>query len=379
MKSFIERINAVYDLLISFGVRQIVCKRELNRIIKVSGKNTNPQKLYEWQRKWHKLGNFNKNYYNVYTQYIGEDINIVPDDLLHNIIEPILNPKRHISTYEDKCMFDRILWPIFECYITAPTYIRSICGCIYDNKYNKCDNNILKLIPTDVNKLIVKPSIDSSSGKHITFYVREGSTFIDYKTKEELSISLLRRYYGDDFIVQKVMKQSPFMDKLCKTSVNTVRMAVYRSVISGKTDVINTVIRIGKDGSLIDNAHAGGMFIGVNENGMLGKLCCNQFGENVETFNGVNFAKQKLIVPNYEKIKEFACKIADAIPHHHIIALDIMLDENNNPVLIEYNISAFSVWLFQFTNGSGFGKYTDEIIDYCIKHRQQATRIVVKF
>ena len=93
----------------------------------------------------------------------------------------------------------------------------------------------------------------------------------------------------------------------------------------------------------------------------------------------INFAKQKLIVPNYEKIKEFACKIADAIPHHHIIALDIMLDENNNPVLIEYNISAFSVWLFQFTNGSGFGKYTDEIIDYCIKHRQQATRIVVKF
>lgn len=63
MKSFIERINAVYDLLISFGVRQIVCKRELNRIIKVSGKNTNPQKLYEWQRKWHKLGNFNKNYH----------------------------------------------------------------------------------------------------------------------------------------------------------------------------------------------------------------------------------------------------------------------------------------------------------------------------
>lgn len=56
-----------------------------------------------------------------------------------------------------------------------------------------------------------------------------------------------------------------------------------------------------------------------------------------------------------------------------------MLDESNEPVLIEYNIRAFSVWLFQFTNGSGFGKYTDEIIEYCIEHKREATRISVIF
>ena len=41
-----------------------------------------------------------------------------------------------------------------------------------------------------------------------------------------------------------------------------------------------------------------------------------------------------------------------------------MLDKDDSPVLLEYNIRAFSVWLFQFTNGAGFGEFTDEIIEY---------------
>lgn len=122
-------------------------------------------------KKWKPLGRFNKDYYRVFSQYCGEDVNIVPDDLLHNLIEPILNPKRFISTNEDKCLFDKMLWFSFGRFVTAPTYLRNICGSKYDMDYQPIDKCVTDLIPTDVNSLIVKPSLDSSSGRSISFFI----------------------------------------------------------------------------------------------------------------------------------------------------------------------------------------------------------------
>lgn len=381
MKKVILKINRIYDWLISFGVRYLASRNELRAIVKRSGKNFNCKSLSEWHEKWKPLGAFNKDYYRVFSQYAGEDINIVPDDLLHNIIEPILNPKRFVSAYEDKCLFDKMLWSSFGVNVTPPTYLKNIGGLFYDSDYNLLETIVVDCyIPTDVNRILVKPSLDSSSGRSIAFLKRNATgVFEDIDTKEILSKEYLDKHFKQNYVVQKVMKQSPFMNRLCKTSVNTLRMAVYRSVETGKTDVINTIIRIGKDGSLVDNAHAGGMFIGVDDNGKLGKYCCNQYGEKETVFNGVDFANEDLVVPDYSKVKDFACKVGNALLHQHLIALDVMLDEYGEPVLIEYNIRAFSVWLFQFTNGAGFGKYTDEIIEYCKVHKDEATRVNVMF
>ena len=54
----------------------------------------------------------------------------------------------------------------------------------------------------------------------------------------------------------------------------------------------------------------------------------------------------------------FSKNIAQQIPHHRLIALDIALDSNNNPRLIEYNIGAFSYWLFQFVEQPALKGYT---------------------
>ena len=379
-KSIIRKINKRYETLINVALHFIVFKNELGKIILKSGKNTKCQRIDEWIRKWKPLGSFNKDYYRVFSQYCGEDVNIVPDDILHNIIEPILNPKRFISTYEDKCLFDKLLLPSFGKFVTAPTYLRNICGSNYNMEYQLINKSIVDLIPSDVDSLIIKPSLDSSSGKNISFLYRNADGFFeDTKTKEALSTVFLSRYFECNFVVQKVMTQSVFMRQFCKTSVNTLRMAVYRSVERGHSEVLNTVVRIGKDGFFVDNAHVGGMFIGIDSNGKFGKYCCNQYGQKETIFNGIDFANNEYVIPNYNEVKQFACRVADSLPHFHLIALDIMLDEDNNPVLIEYNISGFGGWLFQFTNGSCFGKYTDEIIEYCIKHKDEATRVSVMF
>ena len=76
-------------------------------------------------------------------------------------------------------------------------------------------------------------------------------------------------------------------------------------------------------------------------------------------------------MPYYDKVIDFAKDVARHIPHHRLLALDIMLDENNNPRLIEFNVEKYSVWLFQFTTGGAFGEFTDEIIDYCAEHKKE--------
>lgn len=41
-----------------------------------------------------------------------------------------------------------------------------------------------------------------------------------------------------------------------------------------------------------------------------------------------------------------------------------MIDQNNIPRIIEFNINSFSFWIAQMTGTPAFGKYTDEIIEY---------------
>jgi D-alanine-D-alanine ligase-like ATP-grasp enzyme len=80
-----------------------------------------------------------------------------------------------------------------------------------------------------------------------------------------------------------------------------------------------------------------------------------------------------------DKIIAFAKSIAQYVIHHRCLNLDIMVDENDNPRLIEYNINGMSTWLYQFNNGSAFGEYTDEIIEYCYKNIHNINRINIIF
>ncbi len=382
MRKIINAINSVYDKLISLGVRIIVERRSLAKIIAHSGKNKKCNGIDKWKNKWKVLGHVNKDYYRIFSQYIGEDVNIVPDDICHNVIEPILNPKRYISAYEDKCLFDKMLWSSFNKNVTPTTYIRNIGGAYFDNNYHHITkvDSCINTIPVSVNRLIIKKSIDSSSGRGIIFFNRDkDGIFRDSSNNAELSEQYLTQIFIKDFVVQEVMSQSSFMSQFCTTSVNTIRMAVYRSVKTNRPTVINAIMRIGKDGSLVDNAHAGGMFVSISNDGVLGKYCCTQYGVKETTFNGINYSMESFAIPNYNEIKKFAEQVANAIPHHRLLALDIALDNNNKPVLLEYNIRGYGVWAFQFTSGSGFGEYTDEIIEYCTQHRKEATRVSVLF
>ena len=68
-----------------------------------------------------------------------------------------------------------------------------------------------------------------------------------------------------------------------------------------------------------------------------------------------------------------------ALPHMRNLALDVMIDKNGKPKIIEYNTDKFSTFFYQLTTSAVFAEYTDEVIEYCCKHMKDATRIYVTF
>ena len=129
-------------------------------------------------------------------------------------------------------------------------------------------------------------------------------------------------------------------------------------------------MRIGRKDSLIDNAHAGGAFVGVSLEGRLGKYVIDQYGTKETVFNGIDFSKEEFVIPHFDRVIAFSKQVADKCVHHKLFALDVMMNEQDCPVLIEYKLTAFSSWLFECAGVSPFGQYTDEIIDYCAKNKK---------
>ena len=89
-----------------FRIRQIGHDRSYHLIMRKNGianKKANGEK--EWIEKWSQFGLKAKpTQYRVFSHYIGNEINIVPEDICHDFIETILNPPRFRGYYADKTL-----------------------------------------------------------------------------------------------------------------------------------------------------------------------------------------------------------------------------------------------------------------------------------
>lgn len=339
-------------------------------------KNTKVENEDKWIEKWSVLGKANPIYFRLFSHYIGNNLNIIPEDICRNIVEPILDPLRYVSYYADKNMFDKL----FGHEVMPHTIFRKMHGFYYGSDYKRInikDNKTLTniLAESKCQKIVIKPTIDSCSGNDVRLFKINGNKWHEIGTSEELTIEYLEKYYGDNIIVQECVEQADYISYYNPTSVNTLRLTLYRSVNTDECHIPSAIIRIGKNGSLVDNAHAGGGYVGIKKDGTLCNKVLDQYGTTTTNFNGIDFTKEHKI-PNWDQVVEFAKKIGQKIPHHRLLAMDIMVDKSGTPRLIEFNCDGYSMWLFQFTTGPALGEYTDEIIEYCKNNIDKAHKVI---
>lgn len=379
MKKIVKKKIKEFLLARKYKLNSIMFENYFKRIINSNPKlETNPDKqtMDLWMEKWSVFGQKPTEYgFKAFNSYMNGNIDFVPNDIGRNFIEPILTPEEYQPFYNDKNSFGLFInkeW-------MPKTFFRSMKGMLYNGDYEPVKSEDFLKLFEGVDKLVVKPAKDMG-GKGVTLFTRNNKgIFTDNKGKE-LNLEYLEKTYNTEYLIQECIKQSEYMAQFNPTSVNTLRIAVYRDVKTGALEVIGAVIRIGGKGSFVDNICSGGSFIYVDNNGKLSNFACNEHGNTYKIHNGIDFEKNEFVIPDFEKIKQFVFEVAKRMPHMNLFANDVAIDENGSPKLIEVNTIMFSYWLYQFFGKPVFGEHTDEIIEYCLKENEKITpKVVLKY
>lgn len=377
-RNIVDRVNLCYTSLLVWG-GGVMYRREVKKLLRLHpGKKASGEQA--WTGKWRKLKRCpDVGAYRLFSQYIGYDQDIVPEGISSGIVQPILNPAEYRPYYQDKNMFDKILPPEFN----PITIMRKINrGGYYTAVYQHFtpSDESIEAYCSGIDRVFLKPATDSSSGHGVVAFRRNESGVLATSDGQLLNLDFLEQYSKShpDFILQKGLTQSEYISQFNPTSINTLRIATYRSVKDNRTHVCAAIMRIGQRGAAVDNAHAGGLFVGVGLDGTIGKYACDQYGNRYDTFNNINFKENHYRIPDFDRVIRFAEAVGDHVVHHRLLAQDICIEADGTPRLVEFNIRAFSVWLFQFTSGPAFGKYADEIIEYCSHHLGDVNKVFVE-
>ena len=286
-----------------------------------------------------------------YTAFTGKfDAQYFPELLYIPEFEIYMNTDlRYAHAFEDKNLLKLFAGGVG---IRMPeTIISCTNGILCDRDYRIIKwNDINNLLPDRI--CFAKPSTLSSSG--------QGCMLVD---KEQEGILPSLQALGNNFVIQERLICSDSIQKIYPGSVNTFRVMTY--FWDGKIHCAPVVMRIGRNGSFLDNAHAGGVFIAVNPDGTLHKTAFTEFKDEFKEHPDTHLVFEGHQIKNFEKVVESAKRMHAAMPQLGVINWDFTIDKDEVPVLIEANIMKGGIWIFQMAWGCGcFGENTIAILEW---------------
>lgn len=286
---------------------------------------------------WHEM------YYSINGDF---DVRYIPVNVVFQRIISRFNDENTMQAYSDKNTYDIR----FKEFNQPKTILKKWGGDFYIDNSIVSEKVAVCLFST-LDDVIIKPTLETGQG-HGVFCFRQDTLMI---SPEKYLQSL-----GNNFIIQERVKQHDKIAKFNPSSLNTFRIVTYRD--RDNVYILNMTLKIGHTGEIVDNGHAGGYFVGINEDGTLKKwiYSLKPFSKKETTESGVKV--EGMFIPSFSKLKETVCNLSLLLPYHKIVGWDMAIDENGNPLLIELNINGFGVNIIQIPNGPLLGKYTESIL-----------------
>ena len=190
------------------------------------------------------------------------------------------------------------------------------------------------LVSSPAGKLIIKPLYGEMGRDIVLAETSDGGIIIRSPVD---FIPLDNFILREKAIVQDIVSQDPRMAAFSASSVNTLRVVTMLTP-QGQVIVVNSSFRSGVSNAFVDNWSAGGVSVGVDcVKGVLKKFAYDKKSNRYAAHptSGVVFENHP--VPEWNRVKAAAVAIQKAFPFYRMIGLDIALDKNGNPVLIEAN------------------------------------------
>lgn len=323
------------------------------------------QKIKDYWRTY--LGeDIDTTYHKYYIDRTGKfDVRFIPDDIFVRYIDKYLNNRAIEPGIADKNYFDMYL----KGFKMPETYIHLINGIYEDKDYQIVSKDEAIKILASKSNITIKPSMASYGGKNVRFLnnstEKEVRKFLDNKT-------------GDNLIFQETVKQSSATAKLHPTSLNTIRIMTL--IMNNEVKILPSAFRMGVGKSLVDNASFGGIYCKINSDGTLSNFAYDALGKRFDKHpDGGDFSNVKFYF--MDKVKSIVTQAAQRFPHFRLIGWDIAIDEEDNPVIIEANLTMSGLDVIETICEPLFGKYTDEILDeiFLQEHSEQQSMDISQY
>jgi hypothetical protein len=195
---------------------------------------------------------------------------------------------------------------------------------------NESDFETFNTFITDKTCFIAKPNA-GSFGANTMIY-----NLID-KDPKAIFNELLS--FKTSWILEELIEQVPEMALFNPSSVNSVRIPTFST--KNGYEIFGTFMRVGRKGSVVDNAGAGGIFVKVDE--ITGEIISDGFNEQGYVFeyhpdSKIHFKGFK--IPYYENLKALAKKCHEDLPGHKYVGWDFALTKDGW-VMLEGNWGQF--------------------------------------
>lgn len=301
------------------------------------------------------------------------DKGFIPLNYFNRYIEPCLNDITLIAGLQEKNFYELL----FKDERTPEVILRKINGFFYKGDYSPIilNDEALQSLFKNYNHIIMKPSIESGSGRSIMLFERKENNLVS--DGEIFNLDFIKKY-KPDFVIQQRVKQHEFFKKFNPSSNNTLRIFLYRSIKDDKIHVLHKLLRIGKVGSFLDHDNLGGLGISIKDGNVFDEFAYNYFGDKYSSVNNIKFSEAGE-VPFIDETCEVAIKTASKIFYARLLALDFTVDAEGNVLLIEINCWGNGITQYQMNNGSLFNEFTNEILEYCYSISQNKIRFIPRF
>lgn len=328
-----------------------------------AAEKTEVEKL--WGGVWSKP---NYRWHEHYKALNGEfDPRYLPTDVLYLDMMPQLSDRALAAAWADKAYYcERFPEARFPGLLLA-----CIGGKLVDGELRPVSWEDAFGVVRGFSAVFVKPSLDSSQGRG-AFKL----DVADVHNAVELEAALRRT--GRDFVVQELIEQHEVMSSFNPSSVNIIRMNTAR--LDGEPWLANATVRFCVEGQVTDVCYINGVEItrvaGVGADGRLRGFYCDQ--------DGKRFGLEELgiggqaAVPGYDKAVELCLNMHRRMHHFGLVAFDVAIDKDGEPLIIEFNLNAPGAVLYQYANGPFFGERTEEVIAWCAaQKRDPAVKVVL--
>src|SRR5690606_13503695 len=278
----------------------------------------------------------------------------VPEEIFELYIQPNLQKIKNSTFLANKNIYNK--W--FEDGLFPKDYFHKINGVFYDPDLNLIPDFKEYLLMLDINyPVVLKPSIDSSGGDGVLFL----------NSKKDIEENLKQLEYA---VVQDIIQQHSKLEVISSNGLNTIRVCLLKRPSNSEIVILNTSLRMGKDGGL-DNETAGGIVCNISNKGILNSFAVDALGKKYYKHPNTGFVFKEKELPKYEELLITSKKIAEKTIYSNLISLDMCLDHRGVWRCLEINLKYQTIRFAQYAGRPFFGEYTDEVIQSILEKKRK--------